>query len=467
MSIRKSVLALAVTGLLACDAVAAVTPRLRRMVAVGDSVLAGFSSGGLIALGHAGQVDSVPAFVARRAGVRLPQPLMSDPGVPPQFEIVDANGNGLLGPGEVRRTDGSIGTRRRPVREARNLAVPGEDTQSVFQEVDPDDVVRRLLRGDTVAGRDVLKFLILGVPRRSDSVSQMTRARALRPRFLLVWLGNNDVLEMATRTDPAAVNVDAAQFGRRFRRLLDELADTGAAMAVANLPDVTGIAALRRAAGEVTSCRQADGSEHPVASDDLLSIDLERSKLPVPACAEILGPAERASIRATVTAFNAEIAAAIAEIEQRRGVEIAPVDMFAFFDAARDGVDVDGDAAPDLTTGYLGGLFSLDGIHPTRTGNALLANAFIDAINRRFGEAIAPVNVAAVAARDDLVGNRFRPAGEAPFGLIGGEDAPDLEGYFEQVYDRIARRARDFGVDVGDLGRDFFSRFRRFFRDLL
>ena len=32
------------------------------------------------------------------------------------------------------------------------------------------------------------------------------------------------------------------------------------------------------------------------------------------------------------------------------------------------------------------GIFSLDGVHPTRTGNALIANAFIDAINTRFGE---------------------------------------------------------------------------------
>src|SRR5262249_58018650 len=78
--------------------------RMRRLVVVGDSLLAGFSSGGFVARGHAGQVDSAPAFVARRAGVSLPQPLMSSPGVPSQLSIQDDNGNGQLDPGEVRRT---------------------------------------------------------------------------------------------------------------------------------------------------------------------------------------------------------------------------------------------------------------------------------------------------------------------------------------------------------------------------
>ena len=165
-------------------------------------------------------------------------------------------------------------------------------------------------------------------------------------------------------------------------------------------------------------------------------------------------------------AFNAEIAAAIAGVEQDRGVSIVPVDMFTFFDQARaQGVDIDGDGAADITTGYLGGLFSLDGIHPTPTGNALIANAFIAAINQRFGNSIQPVNVARVAARDGLVNNRFRPAGEVPFGILG-DDSNELEGFFDQLFDRISRRAQDFGNDAGDLGRDFFSRFRRFFRDL-
>src|SRR5262245_1351420 len=398
---------LLLAGMLVATSANAATPRLRRMVVVGDSVLAGFSSGGFIAHGNGGQVDSAPAFVARRARVVLPQPLMSGPGVPPQLVIDDVNGNGVLDPGEVRRTNDSIGFRKRPVRVARNLAIPGEDMVSVFDEIRPDVIASRLVDGQAVEGRDVLKFLELGLPFRSDSVSQLTRARDLRPTFVMVWIGNNDVLDMAMRTNPDAVTLDATEFGRRFRRLLDELADTGADMAVGNLPDVTGVAALRHAAGEVTSCRQADGTLRPVATDDLLSIDLSRSELPVPPCTDVLGPTERDLVRAKIVAFNAEIAVAIADTEQRRGVEIASVDTFGLFDQLRQqGVDVDGNGAPDLTTGYLGGIFSLDGIHPTRTGDAVIANAFIASINQRFGDTIPPVDVARVAAHDELVNNR-------------------------------------------------------------
>src|SRR5439155_25583390 len=155
--------------------------------------------------------------------------------------------------------------------------------------------------------------------------------------------------------------------------LLDALADTQAGMAVANLPDPTGIAALRRAAGDVTSCRRADGTTASVAADDLLSIDLPPERLPTPPCSKVPNAAEPAPLRAKVSAFNDEIAAAISDTERTRGVTIAPIDMFAAFDqlGAR-GVDLNGDGTPDLTTRYLGGIFSLDGIHPTRTGNALL-----------------------------------------------------------------------------------------------
>jgi len=444
--------------------------RMRRLVVVGDSLLAGFSSGGFVTRGHAGQVDSAPAFLARRAGVSFPQPLMSNPGVPSQLMIVDANGNGQLDPGDVRRTTESIGSRARPIRRVRNLAVPGEDSRSVFDTISPTVIARQLFNGNDVDGRDVLKFLILGVPPQADSVSQITLAHdELRPSFLMIWLANNDVLDMATETSPDAVTLDPSVFGQRFSRMLDQLADTGAGMAVANLPDVTGIAALRHAGTEVTTCRQADGTTRAVASDDLLSINMPRSQLPVPPCSAVLGPTERDLVRAKIMAFNAAIATAIAQTEQRRGVQIATVDMFTLFDQFRaQGVDVDGNGTPDLTTGYLGGVFSLDGIHPTRTGDALIANAFISAIDQRFGDNIPPVDVARISTKDTLVNNSFRPAGEVPFGVINADDVTTGSGagFFDGIADRVSRGAHDFQGNVGGSARNVFYHIKHFFKNL-
>jgi hypothetical protein len=55
-----------------------------------------------------------------------------------------------------------------------------------------------------------------------------------------------------------------------------------------------------------------------------------------------------------------------------------------------------------LTPFYLGGLFTLDGIHPTDTGYAVIANAFIDAINSHFNTHYAEANVAEIFANDPL-----------------------------------------------------------------
>ncbi|MFH0794647.1 MAG: hypothetical protein V2A74_11510, partial [bacterium] len=45
-----------------------------------------------------------------------------------------------------------------------------------------------------------------------------------------------------------------------------------------------------------------------------------------------------------------------------------------------------------LTTKFLGGIFSLDGVHPSNIAHALIANAFIDKINQRFNARLHPID---------------------------------------------------------------------------
>jgi hypothetical protein len=45
-----------------------------------------------------------------------------------------------------------------------------------------------------------------------------------------------------------------------------------------------------------------------------------------------------------------------------------------------------------ITTRYLGGLFSLDGVHPSNFGQGLAAMVFIDALNQRYGLNIPPMD---------------------------------------------------------------------------
>ena len=94
--------------------------------------------------------------------------------------------------------------------------------------------------------------------------------------------------------------------------------------------------------------------------------------------------------------------------------------FFNFIDFA--GIVVGGQR---ITTDFLGGAISLDGIHPTNTGYALLANEFIKSMNAHFGAGIPPVSVRQVHKTDPLV---FPAVGRPPsaLGPIGSEDAQTL-----------------------------------------
>ena len=46
-----------------------------------------------------------------------------------------------------------------------------------------------------------------------------------------------------------------------------------------------------------------------------------------------------------------------------------------------------------ISSSYVsGGAFSLDGVHPTKRGYALIANEMIKAINMKYGSSLQPVN---------------------------------------------------------------------------
>ena len=77
-----------------------------------------------------------------------------------------------------------------------------------------------------------------------------------------------------------------------------------------------------------------------------------------------------------------------------RGYESAAVgviDMNELLETLNDGVFMDG---TEVDGTYIqGGLFSLDGVHLTPRGYAIVANAYIDAINGKFNASIPPANI--------------------------------------------------------------------------
>ncbi|PIQ09335.1 MAG: hypothetical protein COW71_06920, partial [Ignavibacteriales bacterium CG18_big_fil_WC_8_21_14_2_50_31_20] len=77
------------------------------------------------------------------------------------------------------------------------------------------------------------------------------------------------------------------------------------------------------------------------------------------------------------------------------------IDVNLYFDDIADGgLVLDG---INFTTSFiLGNTFSLDGVHPTTRGYAVLANKFISEINNKFNASIPPVSVSSYPASIDL-----------------------------------------------------------------
>ncbi len=340
---------------------------LSRLVVVGDSVAAGVRNGLIDA---ETQREAFASLVAAQAGVDLPLPLLEP---------------GRLDPDEPFRVN--------PDMQAHNLAVPGADARAAL-DARPDRPI------------DSLLDLMLGLPGLEQGLtrSQVEWAEALGPTAVLLFLGNNDVLGAATGGEPDRVT-PLPQFTSDMTAVMGRLAATGAPVVAGTIPDVTGIAFLTPAetiAERAGRSLEAIGPDLGLAAGDRLTpegVVTAAARLagagegPVPPD-QVLTAAEAAEVRDTVQRFNTVIR------NEADAIGAVVVDVFGLFErAAAEGIAVGGIR---LTTAQGGGLFSLDGVHPTRTGQAVLANAFIDAINARFGTAVPPVDVADVATDDPL-----------------------------------------------------------------
>jgi len=361
---------------------------LSRLVVVGDSLSAGFQNGSLV---ESAQVNGYAALLAGQAGVSLPLPLIASPGVPNVLTLV------APGPPPVIAPAPGVSTGRvNPFQQPFNLAVPGQRVQDALT-TRPNLPVNSLT--DLVLGFP--RTFILGQPPQS----QVEQAETLAPTTVIVWLGNNDALGAALAGNTLALT-PTASFEASYTELMNRLSATGATLVVANLPDVTVVPALTPA--EEVAARaglplSVVGPALGIGAGDFVTqagLGLVPGILANPAAGPlpnggVLTASEAATVSARVEEFNAVIAAQAAA----HGAVL--VDIHSLTETFRErGYVVGGQR---LTTSFLGGLFSLDGVHPTNTGYAVIANEFIKALNSQRAAGIPPVNVRKVQKDDPLV----------------------------------------------------------------
>lgn len=380
------------TGLLLVAAPALAQANFGKYVALGDSLTAGFLSGGLIS---GAQERSYPALLARQAGISDFQlPLASNPGIPALLAVTGFQGaSPVIVP---RSAANGVPLNLTLPRPYDNLAVPGYTTADALNVVsDPTNPLSDLvLRG-------------LG--------TEVEQAIALQPTFVTVWLGNNDVLGAAV----SGIVIDgvtltpAAQFAQDYNTILGALAQfTGAQMALANLPDVTALPFVNTLPPVVVNPATGSpvigpngqpipliGPNGPLGPNDkvLLSASGALAQgLGIPPALGGTGPlpdqfflsaAEVGAIRTRTAELNGIIAQAASDFGA------ALIDIHGFFnDVVANGYPAGGGI--ELTTDFLsGGIFSYDGVHPMPVAYAVVANLFIDAINSTFNDDIPRVSL--------------------------------------------------------------------------
>jgi lysophospholipase L1-like esterase len=353
-----------------------------RYVAIGDSLTAAFSSGGVVV---AFQRSSYPALLHRQAtggAAGFEQPLVSEPGILPLLQLVS-----LQGPVITPKP----GPQGQPLnlnlpRPYNNLGVPGarvHDTVATTTGGLHDLVLRNPAFGNTTA---------------------LQQALGLQPTFVTIWIGNNDALgaALAGRVIEGVTLTPLAQFEADFRAIVNAFAQRNVRMAIANIPDVTAIPFVATVPPVVVNPQTGQvvlvggqpvpliGPSGPLAANDhvLLTAATElRSGKGIPVALGgtgqplsdevVLSAAEAATISSRIDAYNAVIASAASQ------ANAALVDNHAFFDeVATEGISLGG---VDYSAAFLsGGIFSYDGVHPADLGYALVANRFIESINEHY-----------------------------------------------------------------------------------
>ena len=393
-------------------------------VAIGDSYGAGYEAS---SLNERHQIFGWPAIVARQVGLPICQPtaavsdpcfalpLITYPGLPGGELVLNATGTGLTQiPGSGGPAMFGFG------RAYNNLSVPGYTIGAALA----------LTGAEATAGLG--QVILRG---RGNEVDQ---ALSLHPTFIAVWLGGNDFLGAVSSGKPSLLT-PLATFTASYNTMLDKLVAGApdAGIVVGNLPANFASAPLTaRLPGILLNPTNnqpviiggapvplifdpGDGNIQalPAGSIVLLSA-LPRlqagagippnfktvppfSALPLTGTpltdAETITPAEQVQFTTAITAYNAAIAASAASHNA------ALADIKSLFDRWATSSTNPVVIGPFAFSNAFptGGLFSMDGVHPSDLGYILFANEFIKAINSSYGTHIPLASISQVFQNND------------------------------------------------------------------
>ena len=267
-----------------------------------------------------------------------------------------------------------------------------------------------------------------GFAGKIPNLDQVDAAISLHPTLATVWLGENDLLKFLFSGGNPVATDSPQQMQSDIATIINKLHASGSQVIVANLPEVmdtaqffTGGAALAQAftvfsGGAISPTQGAQLSGYIAQTYGVTAAGALTESGFFTALAELLGGAPVPnldlggkgsgvgslyvpdSLAAQVRLLNGAYNQAIGAAAQATGTPL--VDLHTVFVQLKNNQYAPAFVNPPKCCGaqFGGGIFSFDGLHPSSTGYALIANVFIGAINSNFGTAIPPLTQAQVQA---------------------------------------------------------------------
>ncbi len=370
------------------------------LLAFGDAWAAGFQNNGL---SESRQIRSVAAQVARQMG-KLP---LSRGTTTP--EVNDFVIPGFSDPG----TPGTVWLVSLSPPTLEPIPVPGVPVNTLY----PVPYNNLGIPGATL--RDLIVTVTLPANPSFDLVlrgqgAALIQAVALEPSFVVLWAGTWDVLQAVVLGLPPT---SKSAFDSDYRTIVQTLMNppVEAQIAAANVVDVLELPFVTTVPPIVVDSTGTPvmiggqlvpliGPDGPLSLTDkvtLTAIPLLKQGIGIPVpigtgaplpAQVVLNAVEQDEIRQAVVDYNDVIATVAAD------KQFPVIDANAWLTGAGEGIVVGG---VDFTTDFItGGLISLDGIHPTDLGQALLANRSIETINAWYGSSIPIMNLTTVTAEN-------------------------------------------------------------------
>ena len=208
--------------------------------------------------------------------------------------------------------------------------------------------------------------------------TQIQIAQSLKAPFMICWIGSNDALGSVLSFNQlnATQLTSQTDFQNNFQQIVQGLTGWGSKVVFANIPDVTKVAFAMSNQDLITFLGSdyglPNGSLTTVVAMLLIKLGIDNGSI-LQNPDWVLDPTEIQTIQTAVQGFNQTIA------QDTSQAGVAMVDAYTLFNFIVAHPPTFGTTV--LTNRVNGGLFSLDAVHPSDIGHAIVANFFIAKAN--------------------------------------------------------------------------------------